>query len=127
MQPLSRRLSRCEAAATMTAIWAAAALLSLPTLLFSRTRSYHYGDRSVRTVCLLVWPDGMPGISVADYLYNIAFLVLTYVVPVSTMAVTYTRMSRELWGSGCIGEFTEHQHNALRNKQKVSCASKLRT
>ncbi|XP_075534189.1 tachykinin-like peptides receptor 86C [Dermacentor variabilis] len=119
IQPLSRRLSRCEAAVTMAAIWAASALLSLPTLLFSRTRSYYYADRSVRTVCLLVWPDGIPGVSLADYLYNVAFLVLTYVVPVFTMAATYTRMSRELWGSGCIGEFTEHQHNALRNKQKV--------
>ncbi|KAH9359757.1 hypothetical protein HPB48_017209 [Haemaphysalis longicornis] len=68
MQPLSRRLSRCEAAATIGAIWAAAALLSLPTLLFSGTRSYHYADRSVRTVCLLIWPDGIPGVSVADYL-----------------------------------------------------------
>ncbi|XP_070385731.1 tachykinin-like peptides receptor 86C [Dermacentor albipictus] len=119
IQPLSRRLSRCEAAVTMAAIWASSALLSVPTLLFSRTRSYYYADRSVRTVCLLVWPDGIPGVSVADYLYNVAFLVLTYVVPVFTMAATYTHMSHELWGSGCIGEFTEHQHNALRNKQKV--------
>ncbi|XP_042148774.1 tachykinin-like peptides receptor 86C [Ixodes scapularis] len=51
--------------------------------------------------------------------YNVVFLVLTYVVPVATMAVTYTRMSVVLWGSRCIGEFTEHQQNALRSKQKV--------
>ncbi|XP_065292830.1 tachykinin-like peptides receptor 86C isoform X2 [Dermacentor albipictus] len=51
--------------------------------------------------------------------YNIVFLVLTYAVPVATMVVTYSRMSWVLWGSRCIGEFTEHQQLALHNKQKV--------
>ncbi|KAK8783132.1 hypothetical protein V5799_015526, partial [Amblyomma americanum] len=51
--------------------------------------------------------------------YNIVFLVLTYAVPVATMVVTYSRMSWVLWGSRCIGEFTQHQQIALRNKQKV--------
>lgn len=52
--------------------------------------------------------------------YNIMFLVLTYVVPVTTMIAAYSRMSLVLWRSHCIGEFTEHQFNALLNKQKVS-------
>lgn len=51
--------------------------------------------------------------------YNVFFLVLTYVVPVVTMGVTYSCMSTVLWGSRCIGESTERQQNALKAKQKV--------
>ncbi|EEC08218.1 tachykinin receptor, putative [Ixodes scapularis] len=51
--------------------------------------------------------------------YNVVFLVLTYVVPVTTMIATYTRMSMILWGSRFIGEFTQHQHKALQSKRKV--------
>lgn len=119
VQPLCGRPRRRRAVVTLCAVWSGSALLSLPTLLYSRTRSYRYGDHSVRTVCLLVWPDGRLHGSLADYVYNILFLALTYGVPVSTMVVTYSRMSWVLWGSRCIGEFTEHQQIALRNKQKV--------
>ncbi|CAN8001731.1 unnamed protein product, partial [Ixodes hexagonus] len=122
VRPLCGRLSRCHAAVTIGAIWATAGLLALPTLLFSRTVSYRYGDHDVRIVCLLVWPDGPPTTSSAEYLYNVLFLVLTYVFPVVTMVATYTRMSLVLWGTHCIGEFTEHQQNALRNKQKASAS-----
>ncbi|XP_037557677.1 tachykinin-like peptides receptor 86C [Dermacentor silvarum] len=119
VRPLCGRPRRRRSVVTLCAVWSGSALLSLPTLLYSRTRSYRYGDHSVRTVCLLVWPDGRLHGSFADYVYNILFLVLTYAVPVATMVVTYSRMSWVLWGSRCIGEFTEHQQLALRNKQKV--------
>ncbi|XP_064459090.1 tachykinin-like peptides receptor 86C [Ornithodoros turicata] len=51
--------------------------------------------------------------------YNVVFLVLTYVLPVVTMGVTYFRMGVVLWGSRCIGEVTDRQQNALKAKQKV--------
>ncbi|KAG0440178.1 hypothetical protein HPB47_016381 [Ixodes persulcatus] len=68
VRPLWRRLSRWRAVATIVAIWTGSALLSLPTLLYSRTKSYRYADHSVRTVCMLVWPDGLPYASYTDYL-----------------------------------------------------------
>ncbi|KAL3252035.1 hypothetical protein MRX96_054979 [Rhipicephalus microplus] len=52
---------------TLCVVWSGSALLSLPTLLYSRTQSYRYGDHSVRTVCMLVWPDGRLHGSFADY------------------------------------------------------------
>ncbi|KAH6946476.1 hypothetical protein HPB50_013711 [Hyalomma asiaticum] len=51
--------------------------------------------------------------------YNVLFLVLTYVVPVTTMVVTYTSMGVVLWGSRGIGESTERQQNVLQAKRKV--------
>ncbi|CAN8019136.1 unnamed protein product, partial [Ixodes persulcatus] len=109
VRPLCGRLSRCHAVVTIGTIWGASGLLALPTLLFSRTKSYRYGDNDVRIVCMLIWPDGPPTISSAEYLYNVFLLILTYIFPVVTMAATYARMSLVLWGTRCIGEFTEHQ------------------
>ncbi|XP_037521254.2 tachykinin-like peptides receptor 86C [Rhipicephalus sanguineus] len=119
VHPLCGRLSRWRSVAIIGALWGCSALLSLPPLLYSRTRSYQYADGSVRTVCLLVWPDGPLYASYDDYLYNVVFLVLTYGVPVATLALTYWRMSVVLWGDQCIGEFTLQQENAHRAKQKV--------
>ncbi|XP_075736405.1 tachykinin-like peptides receptor 86C [Rhipicephalus microplus] len=119
VHPLCSRLSRWRSVAIIGALWGCSALLSLPPLLYSRTRSYRYADGSVRTVCLLVWPDGPPYASYDDYLYNVVFLVLTYGVPVVTLAITYWRMSMVLWGDQCIGEFTRQQEHAHRTKQKV--------
>ncbi|EEC19951.1 tachykinin receptor, putative [Ixodes scapularis] len=67
VHPLWRRLSRWRALATIIAIWTSSTLLSLPTLLYSTTKSYRYADHSVRTVCLLLWPDGLPYASYTDY------------------------------------------------------------
>ncbi|KAL1479071.1 hypothetical protein MTO96_015938 [Rhipicephalus appendiculatus] len=68
VHPLCGRLSRWRSVAIIGALWGCSALLSLPPLLYSRTRSYRYADGSVRTVCLLVWPDGPPYASYDDYL-----------------------------------------------------------
>ncbi|XP_070386060.1 tachykinin-like peptides receptor 86C [Dermacentor albipictus] len=119
VHPLCGRLSRWRSVTIIGALWGCSALLSLPPLLYSRTLSYRYADGSVRTVCILVWPDGPPYASYDDYVYNVLFLVLTYGVPVTTLALTYWRMSLVLWGEQCIGEFTRQQENAHRSKQKV--------
>jgi tachykinin-like receptor len=52
--------------------------------------------------------------------YNLVFLGLTYLVPVTAMAVCYTLMGRELWGSRSIGELTRRQSEAIKSKRKVS-------
>jgi hypothetical protein len=52
--------------------------------------------------------------------YNLVFLGLTYVVPVIAMAVCYTLMGRELWGSRSIGELTQRQLDSIKSKRKVS-------
>ncbi|KAL1442100.1 hypothetical protein MTO96_007996 [Rhipicephalus appendiculatus] len=67
VHPLCGRLSRWRSVTIIGALWSCSALLSLPPLLYSRTRSYRYADGSVRTVCILVWPDGPPYASYDDY------------------------------------------------------------
>nr|CAD7406818.1 unnamed protein product [Timema poppensis] len=51
--------------------------------------------------------------------YNVVFLALTYLVPVTVMAVCYSLMVRELWGNRSIGELTQRQLDAIKSKRKV--------
>jgi tachykinin-like receptor len=55
--------------------------------------------------------------------YNLVFLGLTYLVPVIAMAVCYTLMGRELWGSRSIGELTQRQIDSIKSKRKVGNCS----
>lgn len=45
--------------------------------------------------------------------------MLTYMLPLMTMAIAYTLMGRVLWGSKQIGESTQAQKNLVSSKQKV--------
>ena len=51
--------------------------------------------------------------------YNILFLLLIYVVPMVSMAVTYSLIARVLWGSKGIGEDTEFQQESIKSKRKI--------
>jgi len=46
-------------------------------------------------------------------------LVVTWIVPLAVVAVTYTRVGVELWGSKTIGERTKGQDETLKSKRKV--------
>lgn len=44
---------------------------------------------------------------------------MTYLGPVVAMAICYTLMGRELWGSKSIGEQTQRQLDNIKSKRKV--------
>lgn len=46
-------------------------------------------------------------------------LVLTYVLPISSMVFAYARIGYELWGSQSIGERTARQIESIQNKRRV--------
>lgn len=52
--------------------------------------------------------------------YNVAFLVITYLVPILSMTYTYARIGIELWGSQSIGECTQRQMENIKSKRRVS-------
>ena len=52
--------------------------------------------------------------------FSTFLLVATYLAPLTAIAVTYTRVGVELWGSKAIGERTTGQEETTKSKRKVS-------
>ncbi|XP_057370381.2 neuromedin-K receptor-like isoform X2 [Daphnia carinata] len=117
--PLRPRMSKCIARIAISLIWLASCILAVPCLLYSQTISHKYSNGEVRIVCIVVWPDGLPSVSQQDFIYNIIFTVLTYLIPVSVMGVCYSRMSYILWRSQSIGELNQRQAESIQSKRKV--------
>lgn len=120
VRPLAPRMSRKCAYTVLGSIWLGGILISLPNLLFSDTITYTYLDGSSRTLCYLVWPDGQSGHSYYEYIYNILFTVICYLIPIGSMSITYPWMGFVLWRSDTLGEMTtERQRIILLAKKKV--------
>ncbi|XP_046643009.1 neuromedin-K receptor-like isoform X2 [Daphnia pulicaria] len=119
VHPLRPRMSKCIARIAITLIWLASCILAVPCLLYSQIISHKYSNGEIRIVCIVVWPDGLPSVSQQDFIYNIVFTVLTYLIPVSVMGVCYSRMSYILWRSQTIGELNQRQAESIQSKRKV--------
>ncbi|CAB3368305.1 Hypothetical predicted protein [Cloeon dipterum] len=111
VKPLKRRMRKRWALFTVLSIWFLSSLLALPPLLYSTVYTTRYSNDETRTLCYLVWPDGVSPRSRLDYVYNIVFLTLTYLLPVAAMALCYWKMGRELWGTN---EVTTQRQMARR-------------
>ncbi|KAI4457537.1 g-protein coupled receptor [Holotrichia oblita] len=77
-------------------------------------------DLGDRVLCYPKWPDGLSNDSIYDKIYNVLFLLFTYIVPIGSMTYTYVRIGIELWGSQSIGECTQRQMENIKNKRRVS-------
>ncbi|XP_055584700.1 tachykinin-like peptides receptor 86C [Uranotaenia lowii] len=119
VHPLRHRTSRKKARLFLLIIWALSCVLAAPCLMYSTVMTKRYHNGKTRTVCYMLWPDGRYPTSMADYIYNLVFLILTYGIPMLIMIVCYSLMGRELWGSRSIGEHTERQLESMKSKKKV--------
>nr|QRN45494.1 tachykinin-Like peptides receptor isoform X2 [Carausius morosus] len=119
VRPLQHSLSRKKARIAVVVVWVSSTSLAVPSLLYSTTKTRRYAGEQTRTVCYMEWPDGAFPNSLIEYIYNIVFLGLTYLVPVTVMLVCYTRMALELWGSKSVGEMTQRQFESIQAKRKV--------
>ncbi|XP_015116536.1 tachykinin-like peptides receptor 86C [Diachasma alloeum] len=119
MRPLHHHMSRRRTIAALILIWVASALLAMPCLLYSTTMTKRYSNGKSRIVCYVLWPDGDYLNSRSEYIYNLIFLGVTYLIPMTVMAVCYTLMGRNLWGSKSIGEHTQYQKESMKSKRKV--------
>ena len=52
--------------------------------------------------------------------YNLAFFILTYILPLLVMGLSYIQMGRKLWGEPAIGEDTPNLARNRKSKQKVT-------
>ncbi|CAK1599028.1 unnamed protein product [Parnassius mnemosyne] len=118
VRPMRPRMSKTCSLIMIAGIWISGMLLAIPCLLYSTTKEYR-SKGTLKTACLLSWPDGLPDVSYMDFVYQVLFFVITYAVPMLGMIFFYSAMGRVLWGSRSIGELTQRQVDSIRSKRKV--------
>ncbi|KAI4894274.1 hypothetical protein NFI96_016303, partial [Prochilodus magdalenae] len=112
IHPLKSRLSSTTTKVAIGVIWAVAFLLAFPQCFYSSTKFYSY-----RTVCMVEWPDDYGGKHQLSY--QIAVIILIYLLPLLVMLVTYSLVGQRLWGSKIPGEASDHYQNQIQAKRKV--------
>ncbi|XP_071401227.1 substance-K receptor isoform X1 [Centroberyx affinis] len=112
IHPLKPRLSSTSTKVVIGLIWAVAFSLAFPQCYYSVTRFYY-----PRTVCMVDWPDDYGGTHQISY--QLAVILLIYLLPLLVMLVTYSLVGRSLWGGHIPGEATDHYHNQITAKRKV--------
>ena len=118
-RPESPHLSKKAMGAILISIWMVSIFLAFPTLLYSTTKSYGDSHDITRHTCLLVWPDGNSSESLYDHIYQVTFFLVTYVLPMVGLTITYTHL-------GMVLLRTDYQDQSVKpsrchkDKRKVS-------
>lgn len=107
IHPLRPRLT-VRVVLAIVVIWQVSIVLAIPNLIYGKTEKYHD-----RVICHLEWSREL------EFGYNLLILIVTYVLPLVTLTVTYARVGFELWGSRAIGENTPVQYERIRSKRRV--------
>ncbi|OAD56780.1 Tachykinin-like peptides receptor 99D [Eufriesea mexicana] len=85
-------------------------------ILLHETYTQNFANGEIRVICYGDFPNrDENGLSYDEYLYNVIFTILTYILPIGSMTFTYARIGLELWGSQSIGENTAGQLEGIRN------------
>lgn len=112
IHPLKPRLSSTTTKIVIAVIWTFACSLAFPQCYFAQIK-FH----PPRTVCMLDWPDGYGGVH--HLTYQVAVIILIYLLPLLVMLGTYSLVGYRLWGSEIPGEASDHYQNQIQAKRKV--------
>ena len=115
-RPSAPHLSIKTTSIFLTVIWTVSILVATPTLLYSTTISYGDDEDHPRTACLMIWPDGNPSESLLDHIYQLIFFMLTYVVPMVGLSITYCHLGMVLWRDS---SDPDQQSTKTKDKRKV--------
>ena len=115
-RPRSPHLSIKTTSIFLGVIWTVSILVATPTLLYSTTISYGDDADQQRTACIMIWPDGNPSESLLDHIYQLIFFMLTYVLPMMGLSITYCHLGTVLWQDG--GDPSK-QSTKTQDKRKV--------
>ncbi|ESO94834.1 hypothetical protein LOTGIDRAFT_95265, partial [Lottia gigantea] len=114
MYPLKSRVTTSRAKYVLLGIWIGAVGLSSVQLVVSRAEDMYFGNYHIIT-CDEVWPTEK-----ARKIFTLFVLLLTYIVPLCILSVTYTIVGVLLWRRTTPGnaDFTRDSIQ-LRSKRKV--------
>ncbi|KAA0717902.1 Neuromedin-K receptor [Triplophysa tibetana] len=115
IHPLKPRLSSTTTKLLIGVIWTVAFALAFPQCYYASTQFFF-----PRTVCMVEWPGDYGGKHQLSY--QIAVIILNYVLPLLVMLVTYSLVGLRLWGSEIPGEASDNYQNQIQAKRKASKA-----
>ena len=118
MRPQSPHLSLKSTTTSLVIIWMVSILVAIPTLLYSTTINYEENIGHSRTACLMIWPDGNPSESLLDHIYQIIFFLVTYVLPMVGLSITYGHLGTVLWRDSNDQDFNKNKRSQ-NEKRKV--------
>ena len=72
-----------------------------------------------RTACIMVWPDGDPRVSLLDHCYQVVFFLVTYVIPIVGLSITYCHLGKVLWTKKLKDSQERNKINKIKHKRKV--------
>ncbi|KAI0208587.1 Tachykinin-like peptides receptor 99D [Lamellibrachia satsuma] len=117
LHPLRLRMRAGTVFTVIIVIWTASFLVAFPNLLYARTHTWYDNGAPLRTICYIMWPDGM--YAQTDFIYSIFIMFVNYLIPLGALAGTYSRVGITLWGSRAIGEYTTTQQETINSKRRV--------
>eukprot|EP00062_Callorhinchus_milii_P018775 gi/632972747/ref/XP_007902811.1/ PREDICTED: substance-K receptor [Callorhinchus milii] len=112
IHPLKPRLSSGATKIMIGVIWLLALALAFPQCFYA-----HVEHRDTRTICIVNWPGDIGGQH--QLTYQLAVIVLIYLMPLTVMGITYTKVGITLWASEIPGDSSEQYHEQLSAKRKV--------
>ncbi|XP_032621811.1 G-protein coupled receptor 83-like [Chelonoidis abingdonii] len=117
MHPLKPRMSTAKGGICIIIIWVMASCFSLPHAIYQNLARFDIGNRTIRMVCLPIFPP--PADLFWKYL-DLTTFVLLYVLPLLVISITYTMVAKKLWLRNAIGDVTMEQYFAHQRKKKMT-------
>ncbi|XP_019635239.1 PREDICTED: neuropeptide Y receptor type 5-like [Branchiostoma belcheri] len=108
VHPLMIRVTKTRARLIVVLIWVVSSGLAIPQLAISRQVVYSYGNR-----CEEVWAGKY------EFGYTIAFMIVSYALPVVILCGTYLRIGTELWGKAPADVGRVDDNNQARQRKKI--------
>ena len=73
---------------------------------------------NIKSEYFQIWPDGDPSESLLDHYYQVVFFLVTYVIPMVGLSITYCHLGSELWRD-------YHPQQSIINRRKVKDKRKV--
>ena len=117
--PLRPRMTRLQARVTIWLVWVLALLTTAPQAIFSHLLQPDHNWYLVhrREVCVENWGDHRVE---QQATYSATLMLLQYVLPVTVLVFTYTRIGFVVWGKKTLGETPARHDRIARSKRRVS-------
>ncbi|XP_029926953.1 prokineticin receptor 1b [Myripristis murdjan] len=119
VHPLRPRMKYQTAYCLITGVWIVPILISIPSAYFASETMYPHGGTTPTThkvFCAQIWPVDQQVYYRSYFLFVFA---VEFVGPVIVMAMSYARISRELWFKNVPGFQTEQIRKRLRCRRKT--------